>query len=192
MILALAIKKIDRTIPFLRLYPKIHKLIVMDASKIHMTPKGFKSLQDELKQLKAVDRPAIIKEISAARELGDLSENAEYHYAREKQGFIERRIAEIEDKLSRAEVIDSSNLPGDDVKFGATVSLSDLNNAGSKAQYTIVGTDEANASKGYISITSPIARMLISKKIGDVIEVQTPGGEKSFEVISIEYTQGDD
>ncbi|MDR1366024.1 MAG: transcription elongation factor GreA [Holosporales bacterium] len=164
----------------------------MDESKIHMTPKGFKALQDELKQLKTVDRPAIIKEISAARELGDLSENAEYHYAREKQGFIEGRIAEIEDKLSRAEVIDSSKLPGDDVKFGATVDLSDLNNAGSKVQYTIVGIDEANASKGYISITSPIARMLISKKIGDVIEVQTPGGEKSFEVMSIEYTQGGD
>ncbi|MDR1475276.1 MAG: transcription elongation factor GreA [Holosporales bacterium] len=166
----------------------------MDSSgnKIYMTPRGFNALQKELKQLKSVDRPAIIKDIAAARELGDLSENAEYHYAREKQGAIESRIAEIEGKLSRAEVIDASKLSGDDVKFGATVRLSDLDNAGSGVQYTIVGIDEADVTKGYISLTSPLARTLISKKIGDVVEVLTPGGRKSFELISIEYSQNDE
>ncbi len=154
--------------------------------KIPMTPKGFADLQSELKQLKSVDRPEVIKAISEARELGDLSENAEYQYARERQGFIENRILEIENKLSRAEVIDSSKLSSDSVKFGATVHLKDLDNDVTSV-YTIVGIDEADVNKGYISLTSPLARVLISKTIGAVVEVQTPRGEKTFEIKKIEY-----
>ena len=153
--------------------------------KIPMTRRGFDALDAELKQLKSVERPAIIRDIAEAREHGDLSENAEYHAAREKQGFIEGRIKELEGSLSLADVIDTSRLSGS-VKFGATVTLVDEDNDKEKT-YQIVGESEANVESGLLNIRSPLARALIGKEAGDSVEVKTPGGARSYEVLSIRY-----
>lgn len=150
-----------------------------------MTRAGNAALNAELKNLKSVERPAVIRAISEAREHGDLSENAEYHAAREKQSFIEGRIKEIESLLSRADVIDPASLSGA-IKFGATVKLVDEDTDEEKT-YQIVGEAEADIEKGLLNIKSPLARALIGKEEGDSVEVRTPGGEKSYEVLSIEY-----
>ena len=154
--------------------------------KIPMTAPGYIRLQEELKQLKSVERPAVIKAIAEAREHGDLSENAEYHAARERQSFIEGRVLELEDRISRAEVIDVSKLSGDAVKFGATVTVAD-EDTDEESVFQIVGQDESNIKAGLLSITSPLARALIGKSVGDNVEVATPGGSKSYEVIKIAY-----
>lgn len=154
--------------------------------RIPMTPVGYERLAAELKQLKTIERPAIIQAISEAREHGDLSENAEYHAAREKQSFIEGRLAELEDKISRAEIIDASKLTGKTIRFGATVTLAD-EDTDEKSTYTIVGTDESNIAKGFLSITSPLARALIGKEPGESVEVTTPGGHKSYEVMKVVF-----
>jgi len=153
--------------------------------KIPMTPKGHAALEAELKTLKSVERPAIIKAIAEAREHGDLSENAEYPSAREKQSFIEGRIKEIEGILSLADVIDPSRLSGA-IKFGATVTLVDEDTDEEKT-WQIVGEHEANIEAGLLNIKSPIARALIGKEEGDSVEVRTPGGERSYEVLKIVY-----
>lgn len=154
--------------------------------RIPMTARGFSRLQEELKHLKTVERIAVIKAISEARALGDLSENAEYHAARERQGFIEGRIAELEAKLSLAEVIDVAKLRGDIVRFGASVKLVD-EETGEESIYQIVGVDESDIKKGFLSISAPLARSLIGKKTGDSVEVHTPGGSKTYEIISVEF-----
>ncbi len=151
-----------------------------------MTAGGYQALDDELKRLKTVERPSVIAAISEAREHGDLSENAEYHAAKERQGWIEGQIAEIEDKLARAQVIDVSKLSGTQVKFGATVSLVDEDTE-DEARYQIVGEHEADVKGGRISISSPIARAIIGKEVGDVVEVNTPGGVKSYEILKVEW-----
>jgi transcription elongation factor GreA len=151
-----------------------------------MTLEGFSKLDAELKRLKTIERPEIIKQIAAARGHGDLSENAEYHAAREKQGFIEGRLAELEDKLRRAEVIDTSSLSGRDVKFGAKVRLAD-EDTDDKITYQIVGEDEADIKSGKLSITAPLARALIGKRAGDSVEVVTPAGSKSYEILSVRF-----
>jgi len=153
--------------------------------KIPMTRAGHSALEAELKQLKSVERPAIIKAIAEAREHGDLSENAEYHSAREKQSFIEGRIKELEGILSLAEIIDPSKLSGA-IKFGATITLVDEDTDEEKT-WQIVGEHEANIENGLLNIKSPIARALIGKEEGDSVEVRTPGGEKSYEVLKIVY-----
>ena len=153
--------------------------------KIPMTPKGHAALEAELKNLKSVERPAIIKAIAEAREHGDLSENAEYHSAREKQSFIEGRIKELEGVLSLAEVIDPAKLSGP-IKFGATVTLVDEDTDAEKT-WQIVGEHEADIENGLLNIRSPIARALIGKEEGDSVEVRTPGGERSYEVLKIVY-----
>ena len=158
----------------------------MSMERVPMTVAGLKSLEEELQRLKAVERPRIIAAISEARAHGDLSENAEYHAAKEAQGLNEARVAELEDKISRAEVIDTSKLSGDTIKFGATVSLED-EDTGDKAKYTIVGDLEANLRDGKISISSPIARALIGKATGDTVEVTTPKGSRSFAVLKVEW-----
>ena len=154
--------------------------------KIPMTRKGYEAIEAELKQLKSVERPAIIKAISEAREHGDLSENAEYHAAKEKQSFIEGRVAELEDKLARAEVIDVTKLKGDKVVFGATVTLIDADTE-KEVTYRIVGEDEADISKGKVSVGSPIARALIGKSVGDEAEVAAPGGARVYEIEAVEF-----
>lgn len=151
-----------------------------------MTPTGFKNLEVELKQLKSVERPAIIEAIATARELGDLKENAEYHSAREKQSFIEGRIKELEGALSLAEVINPASLSGT-IKFGATVTLVDEDTDEEKT-WKIVGEMEANVEKGLLNMKSPIARALIGKDEGDSVEVRTPGGVRSYEVLTIAYS----
>lgn len=153
--------------------------------KIPMTRGGFAALDDELKVLKSVERPAIIRAISEAREHGDLSENAEYHSAREKQSFIEGRIKELEGLLSLAEVIDPTKLSGA-IKFGATVTIVDEDSDEEKT-YQIVGETEADIEGGKLNIRSPIARALIGKDEGDSVEVKTPGGQRSYEILSIRY-----
>ncbi|WP_353347487.1 transcription elongation factor GreA [Aquicoccus sp. SU-CL01552] len=153
--------------------------------KIPMTPAGHAALEAELKNLKSVERPAIIKAIAEAREHGDLSENAEYHSAREKQSFIEGRIKEIEGLLSLAEVIDPAKLSGP-IKFGATVTLVDEDTDAEKT-WKIVGEQEADIENGLLNIKSPIARALIGKEEGDSVEVRTPGGERSYEILKIIY-----
>ena len=153
--------------------------------KIPMTKTGHAALEIELKQLKSVERPAIIKAIAEAREHGDLSENAEYHSAREKQSFIEGRIKDLEGVLSLAEVIDPSGLTGA-IKFGATVTIID-EDTDEENTWQIVGEHEANIEAGLLNVKSPIARALIGKEEGDSVEVRAPGGEKSYEVISITY-----
>lgn len=153
--------------------------------KIPMTRAGQAALDEELKQLKSVERPAIIKAIAEAREHGDLSENAEYHSAREKQSFIEGRIKEIEAIISLAEVIDPKTLSGN-IKFGATVTVVDEDTDEEKT-WQIVGEHEADIEKGLLNIRSPIARALIGKEEGDSVEVRTPGGERAYEVLKIEY-----
>ena len=154
--------------------------------KIPMTVLGFKTLEDEQKKLKYKNRPDVIKAIAEAREHGDLSENAEYHAAKELQSFIERRITELEDKIRRSDVIDVSNIKNDKIVFGATIELFDKKSE-KELTYQIVGIDEANVEKGLISINSPVARALMGKKIGDSVNVKTPGGEMSYEILKIEY-----
>jgi transcription elongation factor GreA len=154
--------------------------------KVPMTVDGFKKLEAELHRLKVEERPRIIQQIADAREHGDLAENAEYHAAKEAQGLNEAKVAELEDKLGRAEVIDTSTLSGNTVKFGATVTLED-EDSGDKVKYMIVGEHEANVREGKISIVSPIARALIGKVKGDSAEVTTPRGSRSYEILKIEY-----
>ena len=158
----------------------------MAMEKVPMTIEGFKKLEEELHRLKSVERPRIIQQISDAREHGDLSENAEYHAAKEALGLNEARVAEVEDKLSRAEVIDITKLSGGTVKFGATVTLED-EDSGEKVKYKIVGDTEANVREGKVSISSPIARALIGKSKGDSAEVTTPKGSRSYEILKIEF-----
>ena len=154
--------------------------------KIPITNIGFKKLEEELKILKSVERPTVIKSIAEAREHGDLSENAEYHAAKEKQSFIEGRIADLENKISRAEVIITKKLKSNKVIFGATETLEEV---GKKKQliYQIVGTEEADVQSGKISISSPLARALLGKKVDDSVEVYSPGGSKEYEVENIEF-----
>ncbi|MDJ0512926.1 MAG: transcription elongation factor GreA [Pseudomonadota bacterium] len=154
--------------------------------KVPMTSEGYSSLEAEIKNLKTAERPRIIKLISEARSHGDLSENAEYHAAKELQGITEARIADLEDKLSRADIIDVSKLKGDQVMFGATVTLIDEDTE-DKVKYRIVGEIEGNVKEGKISITSPIARALLGKRKKDVVEVSTPGGGKSYEIVKVEF-----
>ena len=152
--------------------------------KIPFTQAGLDVLKAELQKLKSEDRPAVIKAIAEAREHGDLSENAEYHAARDRQSFIEGRVAELEDVTSRAEVIDPSKLSGETITFGTSVEVAD-EETDQESQYSIVGPYEADLSRGLISTSSPIAKALIGKRVGDSVEVRTPGGIKSYEVISI-------
>ena len=154
--------------------------------KIPLTRPGFDKLDAELKQLKSVERPAIIRAISEAREHGDLSENAEYHSAKEKQSFIEGRVKELEGIISLANVIDLTRLSGT-IKFGANVKLVD-EDTDAEQTYQIVGEYEANIEKGLLNIKSPLARALIGKDEGDSVEVRTPGGVRSYEILSISYT----
>jgi transcription elongation factor GreA len=154
--------------------------------KVPMTTAGYAALEEELKRRQQIERPRIIQAIAEARSHGDLSENAEYHAAKEAQGHNEGRIAELEDRLARAEVIDVSKLSGNSVMFGATVTVVDEDTDEEK-RYQIVGENEADVRSGKVSITSPIARALIGKKIGDTVEVNTPGGGKSYEVINVAF-----
>ncbi|HVK43178.1 MAG TPA: transcription elongation factor GreA [Phenylobacterium sp.] len=154
--------------------------------KVPMTAEGWQVLDDELKRLKTAERPAVIAAISEARSHGDLSENAEYHAAKERQGWIEGQIAEIEDRMARAQVIDVSKLSGSQVKFGATVSVIDEDTE-EEARYQIVGEHEADVKKGKISIVSPLARAMIGKETGDVVEVNTPSGGKAYEIRKVEW-----
>ena len=157
------------------------------AGQIPMTRNGVERLKEELQQLKSQDRPNIIQAIAEARAQGDLSENAEYDAAKEKQGFIEGRISEIEAKLSNVQIIDPASLNAEGkCVFGATIDLEDLD-AEKKVTYQIVGDDEADIKSSKISISSPIARALIGKELGDIIEVETPGGIKSYEIMDVKY-----
>jgi transcription elongation factor GreA len=154
--------------------------------KFPITQQGYDKLEKEIKQLKHIERPAIIEAIATAREFGDLSENAEYHAAREKQSFIEGRILDLEDKFSRAEIIDTSKLSADSVKFGATVKLID-DDTEEESIYHVVGEYEADITKRRISTKSPLAKALIGKAKGDIVEVTTPKGGKAFEIIEISF-----
>lgn len=154
--------------------------------KIPMTPEGLASLENELKRMRTEERPAVIRALVEAREHGDLFENAEYHAARERQSFIEGRVAELEDIISRADVIDTTNMSGDVVRFGATVQLAD-EDTDEETTYTIVGSHEADIVSGRLSVTSPLGRALIGKTLGDVVEVTTPRGSKSYEVVNVGY-----
>ena len=154
--------------------------------KVPMTVAGFAALEEELKMRQQVERPRIIQQIAEARAHGDLSENAEYHAAKEAQSLNEGRIAELEDKLSRAEVIDVTKLSGSTIKFGATVTMIDEDTEEEK-RYQIVGESEADVKSGRVSISSPIARAMIGKKAGDTIEVKTPGGGKSYEILTVAF-----
>jgi len=158
----------------------------MTMNKVPMTEEGFQALDEEFKRLKADERPAVIQAIAEAREHGDLSENAEYHAAKERQGWIEGRLAELEDKIARAQVIDVSKLNGDTVMFGATVTVVD-EDTDEEAVYKVVGEDESDVKAGKISLSSPIARSMMNKEIGDVIEVNAPGGLKSYEILKVEW-----
>jgi transcription elongation factor GreA len=154
--------------------------------KLPMTPRGYARLQEELRTLKTVERPAVIRALEEARSHGDLAENAEYHAAKERQSFIEGRVAELEDKLARAEVIDAGKLSGNVVRFGATVTLAD-EDTDERATYQIVGADEGDISKGLLSLVSPLARALIGKSKGDSVEVSAPGGSKAYEIVRVVY-----
>jgi transcription elongation factor GreA len=154
--------------------------------KVPMTAEGHAAMMIEVKHLKTVERPRIIKAIEEARSHGDLSENAEYHAAKEQQGWTEARVAELEDKLSRAEIIDITKLSGDTVMFGAKVTLID-EETDDTSSYQIVGEFEADVKKGKISVSSPIARAIIGKKMGDSVEVNTPGGGKSYEIAKVAW-----
>ncbi len=154
--------------------------------KIQITKEGYQKLKAELENLKMVERPKIINAIATARELGDLKENAEYHTAKDKQGFIEAQIADLSDKFIRAEVIDISQLSGNKVKFGATVKLENLDN-GKIVTYKIVSEFEANIDDGLISALSPVARFLLDKESGDEVEIKTPGGVSNYEIIDIKF-----
>ena len=151
-----------------------------------MTAEGFQALDEELKRLKTVERPQVIAAIAEARSHGDLSENAEYHAAKDRQGWIEGRIAEIEDRLARAQVIDVTKLSGSQVKFGATVTVVDEDTE-EEGRYQIVGEHEADVKGGRISLSSPLARAMIGKEVSDVVEVNTPGGVKAYEILKIEW-----
>ena len=155
--------------------------------KYPMTNDGLQKLKSELENLKNIERPKIIKAISEAREHGDLSENAEYHAAREKQSFIEGKVSELENKISRAEVIDTSSFDNSRVAFGATVEVTDLSNE-KKHIYKIVGVDEADIEKNLISISAPLCKAMINKTIEDVIEVNTPNGVKEYQINSISFS----
>ena len=154
--------------------------------KVPMTADGYRKIEEEIRHLKTVERPAVIAAIAEARTHGDLSENAEYHAAKERQGFIEGRLMELDDLMSRAQVIDTSKLAGDQIKFGATVTVIDEDTE-AKAVYQIVGDFEADVKKGKISVSSPIARALIGKEAGDTVEVNTPGGGRSYEIVKVKY-----
>ncbi len=154
--------------------------------KVPMTAEGLPPLQDELHRLKTVDRYAVIKQIAEAREHGDLSENAEYHAARERQSFIEGRIIELEDIISRVDVIDVSKLSGKTVRFGATVTVADVDND-EETTYQLVGPYEADLAKKKISVQSPLGRALIGKTVGDTAEVSAPGGSKGYEVLKVRF-----
>ena len=151
-----------------------------------MTPEGHEALQEELKNLKTVERPAIVKAIAAAREHGDLSENAEYHAARERQSFVEGRIGELEDTTKRAEIIDTTKLKGKTVRFGAKVKLAD-EETNEEATYQLVGEFEADIEQRKISIMSPLGKALIGREMGDSVEVTTPNGVRYFEVVSVRF-----
>ncbi len=154
--------------------------------KIPTTKEGLTRIEDELKRLKHEERPAIIRAIAEARAHGDLSENAEYNAARERQSFVEGRVAELEDLVSRAEVIDTSKLTGKVVRFGAKVKVAD-EDTDEETNYVIVGSHESDIASGRLSITSPLARALIGKTIGDVVEVTTPRGHKSYEIVGVSF-----
>jgi transcription elongation factor GreA len=159
--------------------------------KVPMTPEGQLRMQEELKRLKAVDRPKIIQDIATARDHGDLSENAEYHAAKEKQGFIEGRIKELEDKLSRAEVIDPTKLKGDRIAFGARVKVTASDDKGKELEseivYRLVGPDEADLAQGTISVTSPLGRALIGREIGDEVRIKMPAGMRVYEILDFTF-----
>jgi transcription elongation factor GreA len=155
-------------------------------NKLPMTSDGYSRLVDEIKRLKTIERPAIIRAIAEARTHGDLSENAEYHAARERQSFIEGRLMELEDRVARAEVIDTSKLSGSVVKFGATVTLAD-EETDEEQTFIIVGEDEADVKGGKLSVASPLARALIGKGKGDSVEVSTPRGNRSYEVVTVAF-----
>ena len=155
-------------------------------NKVPMTSWSFEHLEEELRRIKSVDRPAVIRAIGEAREHGDISENAEYHAAKERQGYIEARVRVLEDKISRADVIDISKLSGDAVKFGATIAVAD-EETDEEMTYQIVGTDEADIKQGLLSVTSPLGRALIGKATGDSVDVHTPRGLKSYEILSVSF-----
>lgn len=163
-------------------------MLIME--KFPISPQGHEKLEKEIKHLKNIERPAIIDAIATAREFGDLSENAEYHAAREKQSFVEGRILDLEDKLSRSTVIDHTQFSGDSVKFGATITLLD-DDTEEESTYIITGEYEADIRKKRVSIKSPIARASIGKSIGDIIEVNTPKGQKNYEILAIKYVNID-
>ena len=154
--------------------------------KVPMTTNSYNILEEELKRLKSEDRPSVIKAIAEAREHGDLSENAEYHAAKEQQSFIEGRILELEYKVTRAEVIDTSSIKSNKILFGATINLIDEKTK-KEITYKIVGVDETNVEKGLISVSSPVARSLMGKMLGDIAVVNTPGGKTSYEILNIKY-----
>ena len=154
--------------------------------RVPMTPQGHEKLREELRHLRDVERPKISKDIGAAIEMGDLSENAEYHAAKERQGMVEARIKELEDKISRAEVIDPAKLSGDRVAFGATVTVIEIE-TDEELSYQIVGADESDVDNNRISITSPIARALMGKEPGDEVTVRTPGGKRELEVVEVAF-----
>ncbi len=153
-------------------------------SKVPMTGKGFVRLEQELRRLKTVERQEVISALAEAREMGDINENAEYHAAKERQAFVEGRVRELEDTLSRADVIDESKLSANAVKFGATVTLAD-EDTDAESTYQIVGVDEADVGAGLLSITSPLARALIGKSVGDNVDVATPSVLKSYEIVEV-------
>ena len=155
------------------------------AERFPITPKGAQKLKDELGRLKE-ERPKISRDIGVAREHGDLSENAEYHAAKERQGMVEARIKDIEDKLARAEIIDPSKLHGDRISFGATVELSNID-TDEAVTYQIVGAEEANVNDGLISISAPLARALIGKQVGDEVKLKLPAGERCYEVVAVKF-----
>lgn len=156
--------------------------------RVPMTPRGYEALKEELKHLKTVERPANVKDIEEAIAHGDLSENAEYHAAKEKQAHIAGRIAMLDDKIARAQVIEYDGQGSDKVRFGATVVLSDVE-SGDEMSYTIVGEDEADAKQGMISVTSPVARALMGKEVGDDVSVKVPKGVREFEVLEIRFEE---
>jgi transcription elongation factor GreA len=158
------------------------------ADSIPMTKAGAEAIKRELKRLKSVERPRNVQDIATARDHGDLRENAEYHAAKEKQSHLEGRIKMFEDRLARAEIIDVARLSGERVVFGATVRLEDTD-SGAKAQYTIVGETEADLKKGRISITSPIARGLVGREVGDTVKIRTPGGEREYEILEVLFVE---
>ena len=154
--------------------------------KVPMTPTGFRQLEEELRRLRTIERPAVVRAIAEARAHGDLSENAEYHAARDRQSFIEGRVGELEDKLARAEVIDPTSVSGDRVMFGARVVLVDEDTE-EEATYRIVGQDESDVAQGLLSVSSPLARAMIGKRVSDQIEVDAPGGARYYEILRIDY-----